>query len=140
MVPGAVAVLAYVGPPPLTAARMLTSGRLDPGVLGAVAALGGTYRLGLGRWRRASGDRPTHAHSVRGPDGRRGCRHDGRRRGGRAGTTPPVGGGRPRALPAVPAPLTEPATGSTSFRPGPGRAARRESAPRAGRGRCPWPP
>src|SRR3954451_7871157 len=53
MVPEAVAVLAYVGPPPLTAARMLTSWRLDPGVLAAVAALGGSYRLGLGRWRRA---------------------------------------------------------------------------------------
>jgi hypothetical protein len=33
MVPEAVAVLAYVGPPPLTAARMLTSWRLNPGVL-----------------------------------------------------------------------------------------------------------
>lgn len=51
MVPEAAAVLAYSGPPPLTAARMLTSWRLQPGVLAAVAALGGSYRLGLHRWR-----------------------------------------------------------------------------------------
>lgn len=52
MVPNAVSALASSGPPPLTWLRVLTSWRVQPGVLAAVAALGGGYGGAVYRWQR----------------------------------------------------------------------------------------
>jgi cytochrome c oxidase assembly factor CtaG len=53
MVP--VAALAHAAPPPLTWLRVLTSWRVEPGVLAAVAVLGGGYGGAVYRWRRVTG-------------------------------------------------------------------------------------
>lgn len=52
MVPNAVSALTSAGPPPLTWLRVLTSWRVQPGVLAAVAALSGGYGGAVHRWRR----------------------------------------------------------------------------------------